>query len=272
MRLSLSAPAFVHASPVHLGQALSFRRLPPSSGRRTPVRTCRTPLRASLRPLHHTAGTYALILANAATFAAQHFSLITPTQFTTLHLHHAVWRARPWQLISSIFVHRSFIHLSATLFPLLIIGCFLEERADTATLLSAYLLAGVFANAFALYIAPTKFIISAGGAAGVLGLLVAAAPLGAAVSFRGAIEAAVWGAFVVGRVLVEGSQSIFSRKAVKTLVRDLHIARIGGAAFGGILVFLLLLLFSGWGEDSTGEFGRRRLWREFKRDWYYRGR
>lgn len=218
-------------------------------------------------------GTYTLLLANVATFAAQHFSVISTEQLASLRLHHATFNLslNAHQLLTSLFIHTTFLHLTSILLPLLLLGTVLESRFGFVSVIAAYVLSGVLANGLALYVLPTKAMVSSGGSAAVLGLLIAATPLAASAGVRGLVEALAWGSFVVGRVLAEGVAAV-RRKVPVSLVNEVHFARLGGAVFGGAFVVVCLLLFGGWGEKDRGEGGRMRRWREFKRDWYYRGR
>ncbi|MBS3110424.1 rhomboid family intramembrane serine protease [Candidatus Woesearchaeota archaeon] len=82
---------------------------------------------------------------------------------------------RPWILLTSIFLHGSFVHLAYNMFALALFGLILEKKVGSRNFLWLFFIGGVFAN-----IATLPFYSSSLGASGavytILGMLAVLRP------------------------------------------------------------------------------------------------
>jgi membrane associated rhomboid family serine protease len=209
----------------------------PRPARRADVR-CATPARDT--------GTFALVAANVACFLADKgigSAAAGASALKGLYLHHLCWRW--WQLVTSLFLHGSFGHLSGNLFFLLVFGRFVEEKAGAAGVVLTYLVTGVFANLASLLLLSGP-VVSLGASGAVFGLFVVAA-LARERTVKGFVEMLILGNFVVTRVLEEGASSLTQSGASRSLVQTNHIAHLGGA-LGGVLLVVALRAVAGGKE------------------------
>lgn len=179
-------------------------------------------------------GTFALVLANVVGYVLDHVVHLEPMK--ALYLYHASWR--PWQLVTSLFCHGSFSHLSSNLFFLLVFGRFVEDTGGPWGVVLCYLTTGVFANIASLLLIHGG-VVSLGASGAVFGLFVVAVLARFSWNVRRLLESLILGNFVVNQVLEEGAQTMQQAGVSRTLVQTNHIAHLGGA-LGGVLLILLL--------------------------------
>jgi len=74
-----------------------------------------------------------------------------------------------WQLITSMFVHFSILHISLNMFFLYILGIQVEKRFGGLKLIALYLVTGLFGNLLSLVLIPPSSI-SAGASGAVFGI------------------------------------------------------------------------------------------------------
>jgi membrane associated rhomboid family serine protease len=194
-------------------------------------------------PAARDSGTFALLAANVAAFLADKIAGMTALQ--SLYLYHASWR--PWQLVTSLFMHGSFTHLSGNLFFLLVFGRFVEEKGGAAGVLLTYLVTGVFANIASLVLMPGP-VVSLGASGAMFGLFVVSVLSRFEVSLKALLETLILGNFVVNRVLQEGASTFTQAGAPRGLVQTNHIAHLGGA-LGGVLLVVALRALTRSGDD-----------------------
>lgn len=185
-------------------------------------------------------GTFALLAANVVAFVADKVAGVAAMK--GLYLYHAAWR--PWQLVTSLFMHGSFAHISGNLFFLLVFGRFVEEKGGAGGVLLTYLLTGVFANVASLLLIPGP-VVSLGASGAVFGLFVVSVLSRFEFSLKAALETLILGNFVVNRVLEEGTSTIAQNGAGRSLVQTNHIAHLGGALGGVVLILALRAMTRG---------------------------
>lgn len=178
-------------------------------------------------------GTFALLAVNVVAFVADRIARFAPLK--ALYLYHSSWR--PWQLVTALFFHGSFAHLSGNLFFLLVFGKLVEEKSGAVGVVLTYMLTGIFANVASLLLIPGS-VVSLGASGAVFGLFAVSVLSRLEWNVKSLLETAILGNFVVNRVIEEGSQTI-SQSGSAALVQTNHIAHLGGALGG---VFLMLAL------------------------------
>lgn len=181
-------------------------------------------------------GTFALVGLNVLAFLADKVFLFPFCR--ALYLYHASWR--PWQLVTSLFFHGSLAHLSGNLFFLLIFGKLVEEVEGPAGVIATFLITGVFANLASLALISGP-VVSLGASGAVFGLFVVSV-VRTAFSVKGLLKTAILGNFVVNRLIEEGAQTLNQGAASKGMVQTNHIAHLGGAVGGVLLVLALGML------------------------------
>lgn len=200
-------------------------------------------MRAGARPepvASRDTGTFALLAANVVAFVADKVAGVAAMK--GLYLYHAAWR--PWQLVTSLFMHGSFAHISGNLFFLLVFGRFVEEKGGAGGVLLTYLLTGVFANVASLLLIPGP-VVSLGASGAVFGLFVVSVLSRFEFTLKAALETLILGNFVVNRVLEEGTSTIAQNGAGRSLVQTNHIAHLGGALGGVVLILALRAMTRG---------------------------
>lgn len=155
-----------------------------------------------------------------------------------LALHHSSWK--PYQLVTSLFCHASFDHLSSNLFQLLVFGRFVEEEAGALGVVLAFLVCGACANVASLILLRAAGPIVSLGASGSVFSLFTLAIL---VRFRfrpgRLIEAFILSTHVAARMRSEFAAAVGSAGAAAQSMQVNHIAHIAGALAGVLLVLLL---------------------------------
>lgn len=211
-------------------------------------------MRAAAAPPAHDNGTFALVGLNVAAFLADKFFLLPFCR--ALYLYHASWK--PWQLVSSLFFHDSFSHLSGNLFFLLVFGRFVEDAEGPWGVILTYLVTGVFANVASLLLIHGP-VVSLGASGAVFGLFVVSV-IRTAFSFKGLLKTLVLGNFVVNRLIEEGARTLNMSGAPKGMVQTNHIAHLGGAVGGVLLVLALGKLTKNGDKELEDEAGNLDRW------------
>jgi membrane associated rhomboid family serine protease len=135
------------------------------------------PVGNRLKNLQWPSATIALIVCNCLMFIAQQF-LAGRFQYQLMLRPHEL---EPVSWLTSMFMHGDGLHLAANMVFLWIFGVYLETRLGWLRLLVLYLASGVAAAGVFLAVhwgGQTAMLGASGAIAGLMGLCVAAAPLG----------------------------------------------------------------------------------------------
>lgn len=116
-------------------------------------------------------------------------------------------------------------------------GKLVEEKSGAVGVVLTYLLTGVFANVASLILLPAQ-VVSLGASGAVFGLFAVSVLSRLEWKVKSLLETLILGNFVVNRVIEEGAQTI-SQTGGKALVQTNHIAHLGGA-LGGVVLMLAL--------------------------------
>lgn len=157
---------------------------------------------------------------------------------SSLYLHHS--KFVPYQLMTSLFCHASFDHLSGNLFPLLIFGRFVEEEAGAAGVILAFLLCGACANIASIVLLGGS-TVSLGASGAVFSLFTLAVMVRFRLRIGRLLEAFILSTHVASRMRNEFLQAARSSTAMGA-VRINHVAHIAGALAGVLLVLLINLI------------------------------
>ncbi|OUD12933.1 rhomboid family intramembrane serine protease [Thioflexithrix psekupsensis] len=173
-----------------------------------------------------------LILINLTVFFLDHFLHF---DLTFLYLNHG--NPQWYQLVTALFCHSGWEHLSGNLFFLYIFGKLIEEEEGELALYSSYLICGLGASIASVIFLETD-LHSLGASGAVFGLFTVAVLIKLSWEWRNLLEILILGQFVLLKMLNE-AQLLEQADNVN------RIAHLGGAIVG---VVMMLLLF--W-------FGRR---------------
>ncbi len=160
-----------------------------------------------------------LLIANGAVFIIQWIA----HDFVTAELFGLSAKYfRPWQFLTSMFMHGDFGHIAMNMFALFLLGKDVERGLGTRRFVFLYGSAGIFAGLCHLLVTPDIPAIGASGA--VFGVLVAFAFLFPQRKFWFVLPAKY---FVLGYIVLETILLV-------TGTRDgiAHAAHLGGAAWG----------------------------------------
>ncbi|MCB9895960.1 MAG: rhomboid family intramembrane serine protease [Planctomycetes bacterium] len=202
------------------------------------------PIGIRFRQLTWPTGTIALIVCNALMFVAQQF--LADSFLTQLMLRPD--RIDPIAWITSMFLHADLIHLAGNMVFLWTFGTYLELRLGWQRLMVLYLLSGIAAAAvfLCMHWGETIPMLGASGAiAGLMGLCVAAAPLGkltilplhpmfVALSFMKSRRATVAIPLVAWVGLWVYSQLMYSWMGVPGIAFAAHFGGIGAGLLIGL--------------------------------------
>ncbi|KAK9866699.1 hypothetical protein WJX84_001104 [Apatococcus fuscideae] len=182
-------------------------------------------------------GVFSLLLLNIIVFV---LDLFFPSIIRAMWLNHAA--ARWWQFISCAFCHVGWEHLSNNLFLLFVFGRIVEEEEGAAGVWVSYLLSAV-GGSVASYLTMRHAGYSLGASGAVFGLFAVSVLCKLSFNLKKLLEAAILGQFVVKQVLQEvSSQGALMRGGYGATLGGHsigHIAHLGGAAAGVLLVFAL---------------------------------
>ena len=152
-----------------------------------------------------------------------------------LYLHTGSWA--PHQLVSSLFCHGSFDHLSSNLFPLLVFGRFVEEETGPVGIVLAFLVCGACANIASILLLGGSGVVSLGASGAVYSLFSLAVLVRFRIRIGRLVEAFILSTHVASRFRNELAQA--ARGGGIGPFRVNHVAHIAGAICGVFLVVLL---------------------------------
>ncbi len=155
-----------------------------------------------------------------------------------LYLHTAKWA--PHQLVTSLFCHASFDHLSSNLFPLLVFGRFVEEEAGALGIILAFLVCGACANIASILLLGGAGVVSLGASGSVFSLFSLAVLVRFRFTIGRLVEAFILSTHVASRFRNEIMQA--ARGGGIGPIRVNHVAHIAGALCGVLLVILLNMI------------------------------
>lgn len=190
-------------------------------------------------------GTFLLVLLNVAVFAVATLAsqgLVGPFSrslspfVSSLALSHS--RPRWWQLLTCSFLHLDLQHLAGNLFSLLVFGRDIELAEGAGAVWLYYLVTALFASLASLLFGPRN-AVSLGASGAVFGLFAVAVAGKVSLNFRSLLECATLASFVVPRVLSEVRSQALGGTVTGAGSTVGHVAHLGGAAAGVLLVLLL---------------------------------
>lgn len=175
----------------------------------------------------YNSATCALVLLNIAVFL---FERCNGIPLRGWWLQHDRRYFHPFQVVTSLFCHRDYRHLSGNLFGLYVFGRAAEEEAGSFGLLTAYLVCGIVAN-LTSFVLQSGRMVSLGASGAVFGLFVLATFLKLGPDPRCLIEFFVFGQFAFMQLSAELAGPY--RPGVDSTA---HIA----GALGGLIAFWLV--------------------------------
>jgi len=170
-------------------------------------------------------GVFALIAINFVLFILDEGLKVPLLQNFYLDHDNVVW----YQLITSMFCHADWQHLSGNLFFLYIFGKLVEEEEGAIALIISYLVCGLGANLMSLIFQP-NYIVSLGASGAVFGLFTVSVLLKLGWHWRRLLEVIILGQFVIQRLLFE-LQNLDRVDGIN------RIAHVGGALAGVALIW-----------------------------------
>eukprot|EP00929_Paragymnodinium_shiwhaense_P054894 TRINITY_DN27515_c0_g1_i2.p1 TRINITY_DN27515_c0_g1~~TRINITY_DN27515_c0_g1_i2.p1 ORF type:complete len:204 (+),score=20.79 TRINITY_DN27515_c0_g1_i2:608-1219(+) len=169
-----------------------------------------------------------LVLLNLAVFAYEHMGIGTTLPLWYLR-HDSHFQA--WQLVTSMFCHRDYAHLSSNMFGLYVFGRSTEARVGAFGLIVAYLVCGVFANIVSKATLHGS-IASLGASGAVFGLFVVAS----LTNFKPTDPRALIEFLVLGQYAFTQVSSEVVGQARVGVNKTAHVA----GAVGGLLAYWLV--------------------------------
>lgn len=183
-------------------------------------------------------GVSLLLFINCAVFILDH--VFRAPVISTLYLNHAHWHW--WQFLTSAFCHGSFQHLTSNLFLLLVFGKQVEETEGAGGLWLIYLLTALGGSLASFFFTPAivhgAVTVSLGASGAVFGLFAVAVLSRLRFDLRLLLEGLILGNFVWQQLLTEARHQVTGGIVVGGMPVS-HIAHIGGAVAGVLLVMLL---------------------------------
>jgi membrane associated rhomboid family serine protease len=174
-------------------------------------------------------GVLALILVNLLFYVLDH--LLGLAFMRSLYL--PLDGPSAYQYLTSLFCHASFLHLSGNLVFLYLFGKLIEEQEGLVGVVVSYLVCGLGGNLISVLFLSGGAGLGASGA--VFGLFVVSVLIKVKKSLRNLIEAAILGQFAIAQIISE-AKSVGASDGIG------HLAHLGGALTGGVLVFALYKL------------------------------
>jgi membrane associated rhomboid family serine protease len=138
--------------------------------------------------------------------------------------------ASPYQYLTSLFCHASWLHLSSNLVFLYLFGKLIEEQEGTLGVLVSYLICGLGGNLISEIFLSGGVGLGASGA--VFGLFVVSVLIKLKWNARNLLEVVILGQFVIAQIISE-AKSVGASDGIG------HLTHLGGAITGGLLVFAL---------------------------------
>jgi len=181
-------------------------------------------------------GVYWILLLNFILFGLAKFG--GQMWITNLYLNsaHPQW----WQFVTCTFCHFDWAHLSQNAFFLLVFGKLVEEEEGWFGLWASYLLCGV-GGALASHLLGGGHGYSLGASGAVFGLFTISVLLKLQLSIWKILEFVILGQFVLTQVMTEVAHqaAVTGGKAIAGSVTISHVAHLGGALVGVMLVLVL---------------------------------
>jgi len=180
-------------------------------------------------------GVFLMLFINFALHTMAYFW--NPSWISTLALSHL--KPHWWQFVTAAFVHANWEHLFGNAFSLLVFGRMVEEEEGALGLWITYLICGVSGNVASYLSSPGSLTVSLGASSAVFGLFIVGVLTKLRPSVQRLLEALILGSYVIKQVLQEvqivasGSSMVVGQMSVG------HMAHLGGAAAGVMLVILL---------------------------------
>jgi membrane associated rhomboid family serine protease len=134
-----------------------------------------------------------------------------------------------YQLITAMFCHANWHHLSSNLFFLYLFGRLVEEEEGAKGLIMSYLICGFGANIMSLIFQPS-YVVSLGASGAIFGLFTVSVLLKLGWHWRRLIEVIILGQFVLQQLLFE-LQNLDRIDGIN------RVAHLGGALIGVLLIW-----------------------------------
>lgn len=182
-------------------------------------------------------GVFLLLLLNLVIFVADHILHLPVVSHLYLYHSHPRW----YQFVTATFCHANWNHLSANLFFVYIFGKLVEELEGSFGVWASYLITGVGANFFSWLLLPSSSV-SVGASGAVFGLFAVSVLIRLSLDWRRLIEVLILGPFVLEKVIVEAQESANMSHSLLMGASVNHIAHLGGALVGALLILLLTKL------------------------------
>lgn len=180
-------------------------------------------------------GVFSMLLVNFALHAVVYFW--NPAILQSLALSHM--HPEFWQFVTAAFVHANWDHLFGNAFSLLVFGRMVEEEEGAFGLWATYIICGISGNLASYLSSPGTASVSLGASSAVFGLFVVGVLSKFRPSIRQLLEAAILGSYVVKQVLQEVQMVTSGSSVVAGAMTVGHMAHLGGA-LGGVLLVLFL--------------------------------
>jgi len=149
-----------------------------------------------------------------------------------------------WQFVTCIFCHYSWSHLTQNAFFLYVFGKFVEEEEGAVGVWATYLICGI-GGAIASYLLGGARGFSLGASGAVFGLFAVSVLVKLQFNFRKLLEFGILGQFVFQQLATEvkNQAAVASTSKLGSMVAGgvqvSHVAHIGGALVGALLVLIL---------------------------------
>lgn len=183
-------------------------------------------------------GVFLLLLINVVVFLLDHVAHLPAIKMMYLNHANPQW----WQWLSHAFCHGSWDHLSMNLFNLCVFGKLVEETEGGLGLWAIYIITALGAAAASFFTTPAVWkgavTVSVGASGAIFGLFAVSVLTRLKMDLRRLLEAAILGNFVVRQVLGEAKAQMAGGLVIGGM-QVAHIAHLGGALAGVLLVFLL---------------------------------
>lgn len=180
-------------------------------------------------------GVFLMLMVNFALHTVAYFW--NPTWVHSLALSHS--SPKIWQFVTAAFVHANWDHLFGNAFSLLVFGRMVEEEEGALGLWVTYIICGISGNVASYLSSPGSATISLGASSAVFGLFMVGVLTKLRPSVKQLLEAAILGSYVVKQVLQEVQMVASGASIVAGQMTVGHMAHLGGAAGGVLLVILL---------------------------------
>ncbi|KAF5835352.1 hypothetical protein DUNSADRAFT_7518 [Dunaliella salina] len=185
-------------------------------------------------------GVYLLMLINAILFLCDQVFHLPMMRSLCLSHAHPHW----WQWVTHTFMHASWGHISNNMFFLLTFGRLVEDTEGAFGVVFTYLVCGMGA-AFASYLLSPANTVSVGASGAIFGLFAVSVLSRLQLNLRSLLESLVLGQFVMTQVLSELKSQMRGGLTLAGGLQVSHLAHLGGALAGVLLVLLLQRLPAG---------------------------